>query len=49
MTIKERNSLALGIIFAFGFPAVAWVYFDWRAGLLTFVLGQALILFAKVL
>lgn len=46
---KKRAGFILGLIFAFGFPAVAWSYFDWRAGLAVFILGQFIIGMAKLL
>ena len=46
---RKYTGDVLGLIIAFDFPAVALIYFDWKAALLVFLLGQFIIGFAKML
>ena len=43
MKNKEVAGWTVGLMIMFGFPAIAWAFFDWRWALVVFVIGQFLI------
>lgn len=44
---KKEIGLGCGIMLAFGFPAIVWIYFDWKAALAFFVISQSGLMFLQ--
>jgi hypothetical protein len=43
MTKKESSSFNLGIMFAFGLPAIVWAFWGWKFALVAFVVPQIIL------
>jgi hypothetical protein len=48
MKKTNDNAVLAGLIVAFGFPAIAWMFFDWRWAVTVFIIGQFILAVAKM-